>query len=407
MGQIVDVRVPTEDQDGTTSTLLRWLKQRGEEVRQHEPLLELATDKATVEIAAPVAGVLCEQLVAEGTQVEPGELLGRVEAGAIAATTDRAPAAAAPRAEAGNSAGANARDGAPASAALLSPAVRALIAEHGLDPAAIRGTGRGGRITHQDVLDQLANRQAAAPPAGASSGGVDRTSGPSRRVPHTPMRITIASRMVDSALRTAPHVTAVHECDLSAVIAHRDAQRTSGALEGVRLTFTAYFVQAASAALAAVPQVNARWHDDAIELFEDHNIGLATALGDEGLIVPVIPRVQTLDLPGIARAVEDFSQRARAGTLKPKETQGGTFSITNHGMGGSLIATPIIPQPQAAILGIGKLQKRAVVVEANGADQVVIRPMVYVTLTIDHRVLDGFVANRFLAAFVERLERWN
>lgn len=406
MGQIVDVRVPTEDQDGTTSTLLRWLKQRGEAVRQHEPLLELATDKATVEIAAPVAGVLCEQLVAEGTQVEPGDLLGRVEHGATAAATDRAPAAAAPRAEASTSAGAHARDGAPAGVGLLSPAVRALIAEHGLDPAAIRGTGRGGRITHQDVLDQLTNRQAAEP-AGASPAGVDRTSGPSRRVPHTPMRITIASRMVDSALRTAPHVTAVHECDLSAVIAHRDAQKTSGALEGVRLTFTAYFVQAASAALAAVPQVNARWHDDAIELFEDHNIGLATALGEEGLIVPVIPRVQTLDLRGIARAVEDVTQRARAGTLKPKETQGGTFSITNHGMGGSLIATPIIPQPQAAILGIGKLQKRAVVVEAHGADQVVIRPMIYVTLTIDHRVLDGFVANRFLAAFVERLERWN
>jgi 2-oxoglutarate dehydrogenase E2 component (dihydrolipoamide succinyltransferase) len=343
-------------------------------------------------------------LVPEGTQVEPGQLLARLESGAASSAAGEVP---------GSSSGAAPPRSAVAGAAatergaeeLLSPAVRKLLKEHGLDASQVAGSGRGGRITHQDVLDHLAARGSAspAPPVVAAPAAISG----SRRVPHTPMRTTIAAHMVESMLRIAPHVTAVHECDLSAVISHREAHKQRAADEGTRLTLTAYFVRAASLALSEVPQVNARWHEDAIEIFEDHNIGLATALGEEGLIVPVIGKVQTLDVTAIARAVEDYAARARSGALKPKETHGGTFTITNHGTGGSLIATPIINQPQSAILGLGKLQKRAVVISRNGQDEIAIRPMIYVTLTIDHRVLDGFVANRFLSGFTRVLENWS
>lgn len=393
MTRLIDVSVPTEDNEGTTSTVFRWLKSVGSAVKQHEPLVELSTDKATVEIAAPADGMLREVLVPEGSQVEPGQLLARLESGAASRVAGEVP---------GSSSAAAIDRGAEE---LLSPAVRKLLKEHGLDASQVAGSGRGGRITHQDVLDHLAARGSAspAPPVVAAPAAI----GGSRRVPHTPMRTTIAAHMVESMLRIAPHVTAVHECDLSAVISHREAHKQRAADEGTRLTLTAYFVRAASLALSEVPQVNARWHEDAIEIFEDHNIGLATALGEEGLIVPVIGKVQTLDVTAIARAVEDFAARARSGALKPKETHGGTFTITNHGTGGSLIATPIINQPQSAILGLGKLQKRAVVISRNGQDEIAIRPMIYVTLTIDHRVLDGFVANRFLSVFTRVLENWS
>jgi 2-oxoglutarate dehydrogenase E2 component (dihydrolipoamide succinyltransferase) len=195
----------------------------------------------------------------------------------------------------------------------------------------------------------------------------------------------------------------VHECDLSQVLAHRERTRSQFEQRGVRLTLTPYFVRAASLALTDAPQLNSRFHEDALEIFEDHNIGLATALGEDGLIVPVITQAQSLDLLATARVTEDLVQRARDQKLDPKEVRGGTFTITNHGMGGSLIATPIINQPQSAILGIGKLQKRAVVID----DAVAIRPMAYVTLTIDHRALDGFAANRFLSRFVAALEAWS
>jgi 2-oxoglutarate dehydrogenase E2 component (dihydrolipoamide succinyltransferase) len=228
---------------------------------------------------------------------------------------------------------------------------------------------------------------------------------PSKRVPHTPTRRRIAQHMVESMLKTAPHVTAVFDADLSAVIAHREQHKQAFEQMGFKLTYTAYFVAAAVKALQAVPEVNSRWHDDALELFEDCNIGVATAAAG-GLVVPVIQQAQKLDLLGIAQHLQELTTRARNGKLEPADLRGGTFTITNHGVSGSLIATPIINQPQSAILGIGKVEKRIMVIEEGGKDSMQIRPMAYVTLTIDHRALDGFQANAFLGKFVEALAGW-
>ena len=219
------------------------------------------------------------------------------------------------------------------------------------------------------------------------------------------MRRQLAAHMVQSALRTAPHVTTIFEADLSAVLRHREAHKADFAARGAKLTLTAYFVAASVQALKAVPEVNSRWHDDGLELFADCNIGIGTAVKDL-LVVPVIGRAQDLNLLGIAQALRDLTERARQGKLRQADVQHGTFTITNHGVSGSLIATPIIHQPQSAILGVGKLQKRLVVLEEAGEDRIAVRPLVYVTLTLDHRALNGYTANRFLQLLVEALERW-
>jgi 2-oxoglutarate dehydrogenase E2 component (dihydrolipoamide succinyltransferase) len=192
---------------------------------------------------------------------------------------------------------------------------------------------------------------------------------------------------------------------MSAVMAHRNKHKAEFRKKGVNLTYTAYFVEAAVKALQAVPEVNSRWHAEALEIFEDYNIGVAAAT-ENGLIVPVIHQVQKLDLFAVAERLQDLTGRARKGKLEQKDVQKGTFTITNHGMTGSLIATPVINQPQSAILGIGKMEKRVVVVEKNGKDTTQIKPMIYVTRTVDHRALDGFQANQFLTKFVEILENW-
>lgn len=211
------------------------------------------------------------------------------------------------------------------------------------------------------------------------------------------MRRSIADHMVKS-VATAPHVTAVFEADVSAVIRHREAHQKA-------FTFTAYFVRASVAALQAVPEINSRWRDQGLELYDDCNIGIGTALPGGGLIVPVLRQAQDLDLAETARRLEDLTTRARAGTLEPRDVQGGTFTISNHGVSGSLLAAPIvINQPQSAILGIGKLEQR-VRVAAGGSFEA--RPMLYVTLTIDHRALDGFQANAFLSRWVEVVEQWS
>lgn len=387
MASPIDILLPADQAEGTTNTVGKWFKSAGDTVTADEPLLEITTDKVTVEIAAPGDGVLVEILKAEGDTVEPGEPLGRIgPAGSVAPAASAAPVAAAGASEIAPRTRAPAADaeGTPE----LSPAVRRLIKEHGLDAATITGTGRGGRITVEDVER-------------ARNAGASQTGG--RRIPHTPMRKSIAHHMAQS-MATAPHVTSVFEVDLSAVIAHRNAHKADFESRGTKLTFTAYFVRATVAALEAVPEVNSRWHDDALELFDDCNVGVGTALETGGLIVPVILQAQTLDLEGTAARLQDLTSRARAGTLTPKDVQGGTFTISNHGVSGSLVATPIvINQPQSAILGIGKLENR-VVADPNGVP--VVRPRMYVTLTIDHRVLDGFQANAFLTRWVETIESW-
>ncbi|MBA3564301.1 MAG: 2-oxo acid dehydrogenase subunit E2, partial [Gammaproteobacteria bacterium] len=286
----------------------------------------------------------------------------------------------------------------------LSPAVRRLLEEHDLNANDIDGSGREGRITHQDVLDHLARTTPSPLPTEEGAGGREKLAG--RRIPHSAMRKRIAAHMIQS-MNTAPHVTAVFEADLTAVLAHRAREREAFASDGIRLALTAYFVRAAVAALEKVPEANSRFHDDVLEIFDDFNIGVGIALDDEGLIVPVLRRVQDLDLAETARRLQALTEKAHANRLAPEEIRGGTFTISNHGVSGSLVATPIvINQPQTAILGIGKLEKRAVVVEKDGRDVIEPRPRCYVTLTIDHRALDGFQANAFLTEFVATLEKW-
>ena len=220
------------------------------------------------------------------------------------------------------------------------------------------------------------------------------------------MRRRIAEHMSHS-LSTAPHVTAVFEADFTAIMAHRRAHKAAFEKASVNLTFTAYFIAASVAAMKAAPAINSRWHDDRLEIFDEVNIGIGTALGDKGLVVPVVRGCQELSLQGIAGRLQDLTERARQGRLAPADMRGGTFTISNHGVSGSLVATPIIiNQPQSAILGIGKLEKRVVVREVDGVDTIQIRPMAYVSLTIDHRAVDGHQTNAWLSRFVQMLETW-
>jgi 2-oxoglutarate dehydrogenase E2 component (dihydrolipoamide succinyltransferase) len=220
------------------------------------------------------------------------------------------------------------------------------------------------------------------------------------------MRLKIAENMLNSVTQ-APHVTAVFEADFSAIQAHRARHKDAFAKAGVKLTYTAYLVAAAAEAMKVAPAINSRWHPDRLEIFDDINIGVGTALGEKGLIVPVLPRVQTLNLKGIAAGLDALIEKARTEKLTARDVQGGTFTISNHGVSGSLFAAPIIiAQPQSAILGVGKLEKRVVVREVQGMDTIQIRPLAYVSLTIDHRVVDGHQTNAWLTRFVEVLESW-
>lgn len=379
---MTDIKLPAGQNEGSTNEVGQWLKRVGDPIRKDEPLLEIITDKVTVEIAAPADGVLTEILKQQGEPVTPEDVLGRIEE-KTAGRQDGKTAS-----SDGQTAGR--QDGqkeqlTESEQPELSPAVRRLVQQHQINPRQIKGTGSGGRITAQDVESHLANRPAGRP-----------ADLPSKRVPHSSMRRNIAEHMVRS-MQTAPHVTALFEADLTRVAAHRKASPEKS-------TYTAYFVRAAVAALQAVPEANSRWHEDALEVFEDCNVGVAAALPGGGLIVPVLHKAQDLSLEETAKRLDDLTARARAGKLEPKEVQGGTFSISNHGVSGSLLAAPIvIVQPQSAILGIGKIEQRPRVM-ASGAIEA--RPMLYVTLTIDHRVLDGFQANQFLSKWVETIEGW-
>ena len=387
LSSLTDIVLPTDQSEGTSNTVGKWFKSVGDPVNRNEPLLEITTDKVTVEIAAPVAGVLTEILKLEGESVEPGDVVGRIDSNvapsdAKAPVTTRGSAASAPPGPQ--------RD--TVSETELSPAVRRMLKDRGLDPSQIKGTGRGGRITVQDVESHLPAVQPSSRPAARDSA----VQPSSHLIPHSAMRRAIADHMVKS-VATAPHVTAVFEADLSAVIKHREAH-------GKAFTYTAYFVRASVTALQAVPEVNSRWHDQGLELLADCNVGIGTALPSGGLIVPVLQRAQELDLAETARRLDDLTTRARAEKLEPREVQGGTFTMSNHGVSGSLLAAPIIiNQPQSAILGIGKVEPRVKVNAAGGFEA---RPMVYVTLTIDHRALDGFQANAFLTKWVEAIEQW-
>jgi 2-oxoglutarate dehydrogenase E2 component (dihydrolipoamide succinyltransferase) len=308
-----------------------------------------------------------------------------------------------------------------------------MASEHAIDLSKVPGTGRGGRITKKDVQAYIETSQGSsdseAPWESPASGELFRPSeevfgsqpkeipGPkSEAKPGTvlPMNIvrkSIAEHMVRSR-KTSPHVTTLMEVDLSQVVAHRKKNKEIFSRDGVKLTYLAYFVAGAIAGLKAWPIGNSTWQDDGILLHKQVNIGIAVSLGEGGLIVPVIKDADQASLLGLARSIEELAGKARAHKLNPDDVQGGTFTITNHGGSGSLLATPIINQPQAAILGVGKVQKRVVAMETltgsgEKVDTFAIRPMVYLTLTFDHRILDGAIADYLLGEIVSKLENWN
>lgn len=409
MTQTIDVTAPVE-QEGTKAIVKSWYITVGESVREGDPLVELETDKVAVEVPAPASGVLSEILIDADGEAAPGAVLGRL-AGAGEARAAEAPA----EVRRANGDAAKPAPSAGGKEHRLSPAVRRLVSEHDLDPAAIEGTGKDGRLTRGDVQEFLGRGGAtsvktpakAAKPKRAPEGETVETElGSARRIPHDSMRRRIAEHMSHS-VQVAPHVTAVFEADFSAVAAHRNAHKDDYARRGVKLTYTAYLIAASVEAMKVSPTVNARWHDDFLDVYDDVNIGVGVALGDKGLVVPVLRQAQAKSHFGIARGLHELTEEAREGTLSPADVRGGTFSISNHGTSGSLVASPIIiNQPQSAILGVGKLEKRAVVRSVDGVDSIQIRPMAYVSLTIDHRVLDGAQTNAWLARFVEAIETW-
>jgi 2-oxoglutarate dehydrogenase E2 component (dihydrolipoamide succinyltransferase) len=391
---LIEIRVPDE-QEGTKAVVRAWLRQIGDTVAENDPLVELETDKVTQEVPAPAAGVLSEIVLDTDAEAVPGALLGRIstDGETTAHATADAPAAAAPQPKT------EARQSTGEIETRLSPSVRRACLQHGIDPTRISGTGRNGRITREDV-------DRAVSDATVVSVGEPTTAQPrqfsAQDIPHDRMRLTIAENMV-RAVSEAPHVTAVFEADFSAIAAHKSAL----AAKGVKLSYTAYIVKAAAEAMAIAPAINGRWEKDRIAISPTIDVGVGTALGEKGLVVPVVKDAGSLSLEQTARKLDELTRRAREGKLDRSDVSGGSFTISNHGVSGSLLAAPIIlHQGQAAILGVGKLEKRVIVREVNGQDAILVRPMAYVTLTIDHRVVDGHQTNAWLARFVEILESW-
>ena len=387
----IEVRVPDE-QEGTKAVVRGWLKQVGEIVALNDPLVELETDKVTQEVPAPGAGVLSEIILDTDAEAVPGALLGWIEECGSPAKAGEAQSRSPAKAGAQGDAQAAPRGApgprpAPGNAELrLSPSVKRAVRQHRIDPSRLTGSGRGGRITRDDV-----DRAVAA-------GMVAQASA----IPHDRMRLRIAENMV-RAVSEAPHVTALFEADFSAIAAHKAAL----AAKGAKLSLTAFLIKAAAEAMAVAPAINGRWEADHIAISPSINIGIGTALGDKGLVVPVVKDAGSLTLEAIGAALDDLTRRAREGKLRGSDVSGGSFTISNHGVSGSLLASPIILHAgQAAILGVGKLEKRVVVRSVEGADAIVIRPMAYVTLTIDHRVVDGHQTNAWLSRFVEIVEGW-
>jgi 2-oxoglutarate dehydrogenase E2 component (dihydrolipoamide succinyltransferase) len=427
-------------------TVTHWLKTVGDPVEEFEALCEVNTDKVDTEIPSPAAGTLLQIMISEGETVNAGTILAWIgkpgdevpdgdpslQDDSIVDSFDKEIPT--KDKQSGTINPIPSPPGRSENLGFISPIVAKISSENNIDLSQVQGTGRGGRITKKDVInyiDQLQAGQTAVDeiniwetPADRDlfrptelvfrdSGGAPTSlqSKPMEDIggilPLSPVRKTIASHMVTSK-HTSPHVTTVMEADLSRIIDHRQYNKSTFERKGVRLTFTPYFVAAAVSALKAYPIVNSSWREEGILLHKEINIGMATSLGDEGLIVPIIRNADSLSLLGIAKAVDDLAKRARAKQLKPEEVHGGTFTITNHGISGSLFASPIINQPQCAILGVGVIQKRVVVIKDQiGSDAIAIRPMVYLTLTFDHRILDGAIADYYLSKVVESLVNWN
>lgn len=370
-----DIVMPQLGESIAEGTVIKWLIPPGGMVEKDQPLLEVETEKVALDIPAPATGVLREVLVQEGATVPVGTVLARLEHEPVETVMSRV-----------GGVGVRARNSAAEGAPHYSPAVKQVAREHDIQLSEVTGSGEGGRITKKDVLDAVAKRGTSTPTPSASPTLPDSEE---ELVPFTHMRKTIAERMVSSR-RTSAHVATFFEADCSGIEQFR---------AGRSLTYLPFVISAVSTALRALPMVNASWRDHGIVLNKALHIGIAVAIED-GLLVPVIRHADRKGLTQIAKEVADLAQRARSKRLAPEDVLDGTFTITNHGGFGSLFSTPIINQPQSAILGVGAVQKRAVVIN----DAIAIRPMCYLSLSFDHRIIDGAIADRFMSLVKQHLE---
>jgi len=411
----VEVIMPQLGESIAEGTVSKWLKKEGERVKKEEPLYEVSTDKVDTEIPSPENGILEKIIVNEGETVPINTVLAIIKTEEAYEATREAEEKIEEKPPLGMKEAIESKREILETQEQLrkfSPAVRKLIREHNIDVKLIRGSGEGGRVTARDVLNFIESKEAIK--VGIEEGKVkeeeiievpayEKEKGVEERVqvvPMTPMRKRIAEHMVMSK-RTSPHVTTVFEVDMTNIVNIREKLKTQFEKEGVKLTYIAFVAYAAVQALKAFPIVNASVSGDNVIYKKDINIGIAVAL-EWGLIVPVIKNADKKSLLGLAQEIQDLAERARTKKLKPEDVQEGTFSITNPGVFGALFGTPIINQPQVAILGMGAITKRPVIIN----DAIAIRNMMYLSLSYDHRIIDGAVADQFLMHIKKTLENW-
>jgi 2-oxoglutarate dehydrogenase E2 component (dihydrolipoamide succinyltransferase) len=424
-----EIVMPQMGESIVEGTITKWLKKPGDKIQRDEPLFEISTDKVDAEIPAPASGVLQEIKVGEGTTVQVNTVVGTIAADgeapagkpapAVEKKAAAAPQAPAPKAEAPAAAAPGWRE--VEDHARSSPLVRKIAREHNVNLADVRGTGLGGRITKEDILGFIESQEAdAAAPSVSSPGGdvsqatapapapVPRPAGiPADLVPMTQMRKIIAQRMVESR-RTSAHVHCMFEVDLTRIVNLRNRLKSNfEQRNGTRLTYMPFFVRAAIIALQQFPVVNASTEGESIRYHRHVNMGIAVAL-DWGLIVPVLKNADELNFLGLQRGITDLGERARNKKLKPEEVEGSTFTVTNPGQFGAVFGLPIINQPNSAIMGVGGITKMPLVVtDKDGADSIAIRSVVHLTLGYDHRIIDGAVADQFMAFVKKTLEGWS
>jgi 2-oxoglutarate dehydrogenase E2 component (dihydrolipoamide succinyltransferase) len=409
-----EIRVPTLGESVSEATIGRWFKQPGDAVAADEPVVELETDKVTVEVPAPASGVLAEILAKDGETVSPGALLGQIQEGGAPAKAAAAPAKAAPAAaKAAPQPATQPKPAAPppaapkgAAAEMLAPSVRKIAEETGIEVSSVPGTGKDGRVTKGDMIAAI-ERAAAAPTPVAQPAAAIQVRAPSpaddaareERVRMTKLRQTIARRLKE-AQNTAAMLTTFNEVDMTHVMALRNQYKeVFEKKHGVKLGFMGFFVRASVEALKEIPAVNAEI--DGTELIYKNYYHVGVAVGTEkGLVVPVVREADRRSLADIEKTIADFGRRARDGTLKIEEMQGGTFTISNGGIYGSLMSTPILNAPQSGILGMHKIQERPMAV----GGEIKLRPMMYLALSYDHRIVDGREAVTFLVRVKEILE---
>jgi 2-oxoglutarate dehydrogenase E2 component (dihydrolipoamide succinyltransferase) len=407
------VLVPLLGEGVEEVTVIKWLKKEGDSVNELEPLLEVNTDKVDTEIPAPASGTVLKIMAEEGLPAKVGAVLAligkpgeTVESGKVENGETKVESKVESHKSESQSATLDLRPS--TDLGFISPVVAKIAAEHGVNLQQVTGSGLNGRITKNDVLNFVESgklKTADYRPQTTVSRQPSAVVAPmmgDQLIKHTTIRKQIAEHMVMSK-HTSPHVLTVMEADMQRVVKHRSANKEIFSRDGVNLTFTAYFMTAIVAGLKNYPIVNSSWSDEGVLVHKAVNLGMATSLGEEGLIVPVIKDADNLSLLAMARTVNDLANRARTKKLQPDEVKGGTFTLTNHGISGSLFAFPVINQPQCGILGVGAMQKRVVVID----DAIAIRPMVYLSFVFDHRILDGASADNFLMKVKGTLEEWS